>query len=113
VHAFKLHVSASESFAPLVMALCVCVCVCVCVCAYVCVLAYICLIYTCTNITYINICGNKYMWNKHTHTHKHTQQGINVVMTPHIGGVTELSRDKMSKVFVDNVPAFFTTHTCM
>jgi lactate dehydrogenase-like 2-hydroxyacid dehydrogenase len=43
----------------------------------------------------------------HTPTHKHTQQGINVVMTPHIGGVTELSRDKMSKVFVDNVPAFF------
>lgn len=30
-------------------------------------------------------------------------QGANIVMTPHIGGVTDLSRDKMSKVFVDNV----------
>jgi lactate dehydrogenase-like 2-hydroxyacid dehydrogenase len=32
-------------------------------------------------------------------------QGHNIVMTPHVGGVTELSRDKMSTVFVRNVQA--------
>ena len=30
-------------------------------------------------------------------------EGLNVVLTPHVGGVTELSRAKMSRVFVDNV----------
>ena len=29
--------------------------------------------------------------------------GANIAMTPHVGGVTDLSRDRMSRVFVENV----------